>query len=281
MARELRRLLIPPHRLAAADAAEGVVLEPAERHYLRRVLRCRDGAEVAVADGGGRLWTARLQPDERLRLEQPLGLPLHYEPPAAVPITLAMAVPRRDADLVWRMATELGADGLQPLLAERSVVSGSLPLQRWATIVAEAAEQCERLWLPSLAEPQAALAWLSRPPSGVGLLATTRRDGLPLPMQRLATTAADSPGLPGQVTLAIGPEGGWTRAEEERALAAGWLAVSLAGPILRTATAAVAGVAQLCCWRQLSCSADRPQSPGSPPDRLRDGDAAGAGPPPG
>ena len=106
-----------------------------------------------------------------------------------------------------------------------------------------------------------ALPWLASGPQGVGLLATTRRGDLPLPAQRLAQLQrlAERPAAEPteQVTLAIGPEGGWTEEEEEQALAAGWLAVSLAEPILRTATAAVAGMAQLTSWRQLSCPAGR------------------------
>jgi 16S rRNA (uracil1498-N3)-methyltransferase len=271
MARELRRLLIAPGRLEqlAADQAEpALALEAAERHYLRRVLRCRDGDRLAVVDGRGQLWSARLAADERLRLEQPLQQPLERQPPPQLRIGLAMAVPRRDPDLVWRMATELGVDELQPLLAGRSVVSAKLPLERWQTILEEAAEQCERLWLPVLAEPSAALPWLARGPEGVGLLATTRRGELPLATELLdglldgLLAGSEGPldgGSAGEraalVTLAIGPEGGWTEEEERQALAAGWRAVSLAQPILRTATAAVAGVAQLTAWRQLSCRA--------------------------
>jgi 16S rRNA (uracil1498-N3)-methyltransferase len=264
MARELRRLLIAPgrlERLAAAVEPATLPLEASERHYLHRVLRLRDGDRVAVVDGRGQLWTARLVAEERLLLEQPLRQPLERQPAPRLRLRLAMAVPRRDPDLVWRMATELGVDGLQPLLAGRSVVTGRLPLERWQTILEEAAEQCERLWLPLLAEARPALPWLASGPQGVGLLATTRRGDLPLPAQRLAQLQrlAERPAAEPteQVTLAIGPEGGWTEEEEEQALAAGWLAVSLAEPILRTATAAVAGMAQLTSWRQLSCPAGR------------------------
>jgi 16S rRNA (uracil1498-N3)-methyltransferase len=270
MARELRRLLIAPERLvqlAAEQEGAPLALESAERHYLRRVLRCRDGDRLAVVDGRGQLWTARLAADDRLLLEQPLQQPLERQRAPRLRIGLAMAVPRRDPDLVWRMATELGVDMLQPLLAGRSVVTGRLPLERWQTILEEAAEQCERLWLPVLAEARPALPWLAAAPVGVGLLATTRRGDLPLPAQQLdelleqrsaellARRSADEQAE--MVTLAIGPEGGWTEEEEQQALAAGWLAVSLAEPILRTATAAVAGVAQLTSWRQLSCPAAR------------------------
>ena len=50
--------------------------------------------------------------------------------------------------------------------------------------------------------------------------------------------------LPARPTaLLVGPEGGWTDAERDAALAAGWAAASLSAGKLRTETAAVAGLA--------------------------------------
>jgi 16S rRNA (uracil1498-N3)-methyltransferase len=276
MARELRRLLIAPERLAAAGVS--LVLEPAEAHYLGRVLRTRSGERVALVDGCGGLWTARLVEPSRLELEQPAASPLQRQPPASPRLQLALAVPRREPELVWRMATELGVDQLQPLQAERCVVAGRWPVARWRTIVTEAVEQCERLWAPELREPVAAQAFLGGPgwaaappadgtwPGGIsagaiddpvdattkpclGLLATTRRSGLPL----LAALLREfpHPGAP-DLCVAIGPEGGWSPAEEATALAAGWQPVSLGPSILRTSTAALAGLADLVSWRNLS-----------------------------
>jgi 16S rRNA (uracil1498-N3)-methyltransferase len=271
MGRELRRLLITPERIAALAAAgpgqARLVLEARERHYLERVLRFRPGDRLALVDGVGGLWTAVLDPERGLRLEQPPGAPLQREAPVAPPLELAMAVPRREADLVWRMATELGADRLQPLLAERGAPGERCPLERWRGIVREATEQCERLWHPLLATPQPAGEWLARPAGGIALLATTRREGLPLCSQRLrqladGTRAAGSDVDPvAGIRLAIGPEGGWSPLEEQRAEAAGWQPVSLGPTILRTATAAVAGLALLADWRALRSASCRPPSP--------------------
>ena len=253
MARELRRLLIPPGRLrtgptgvANESAGRLVELEPEEAHYVARVLRFRHGDRLALIDGEGQLWSATVDEPALLRLEQPLDQPLQRANRPSQAITLAMAVPKRDAELVWRMATELGATHLQPLLASRGVVRGGLPLQRWRTIVREATEQCERLWLPQLAEPVEALAWFSRAAVGPALLATTRRQGLPslpdLLQERLLSQGDPSPA---EVRLAIGPEGGWSSAEEEAAQLAGWQPVSLGNAILRTSTAAITGLAWL------------------------------------
>lgn len=265
MGREARRLLIGPGRLSGTGS---VGLEAAEAHYLGRVLRLRQGDRVELIDGQGHLWSAVLSSRERLELEQPRDQPLRTASPGRPSIGLALAIPKRDADLVWRMATELGADTLQPLLAGRGVVRDRLPMERWKLIIREAVEQCERLWLPELGAPARALEWLSEPPPGVGLLATTRRKALPSPWEVLAGRRVvrprcqavgndgwDAPpadALPAQVTLGIGPEGGWTPEEEAAATAAGWRLVQLGEEVLRTSTAAVAGLAQLVAWRALS-----------------------------
>ena len=250
MAREARRLLIAPARLSALGTDRRLALEPAESHYLRRVLRRRAGARVEVVDGRGSLWSAVLEPDQALRLEQPPDRPLRQAPPPRPPLHLALALPRRDTELVWRMGCELGVDRLQPLLADHGVVAGRPPMERWRAVLREATEQCERLWLPTLAEPTSAAAWLASPPPGQALIALTRRPGLPHLADWLATVdclVADAP-----LSLAIGPEGGWSEAEERGALAAGWRAVSLGSTILRCSTAAVAGITLLAARRELS-----------------------------
>lgn len=277
MAREHRRLLIPPTRLA-----QRIPLNAAERHYLTRVLRLTAGQGCDVVDGAGRRWSALLAGDGGLELEQPLAAPLEVQSPPTPTLELAVAMPRQDVEVIWRMATELGIDRLQPLLAERCLVRERWPLERWRTILREASEQCERLWLPELAEPVAAASWLAplellrgEPRGGLNLLATSRGANLPLlPHLLAATTPSPSQGRPldhgvatpglasWRVRLAIGPEGGWSPTEEAIARAQGWIAVSAGPTILRTATAAVAAAAWLSGWRAaLSSSSSLWRSP--------------------
>ncbi len=246
MAREWRRLLLNPARL---DAGGDLILEPAEAHYLRRVLRLRSGDRFAVVDGCGHLWSAVLDEGDRARLEQPPSTPLRSEPPPRPQLELLVAPPRRDGDLLLRMVCELGIDAITLVQAERRVAPPTNS-ERARAILREACEQCERLWEPHLGiDRPLAEALTGTPPGDLALLATTRQVGLP-PLQRLlerhpsAGTAA-----PGRVRLAIGPEGGWSSPEEEQALHLGWRPVSLGEAILRTSTAAVAAAALLGAWR--------------------------------
>lgn len=251
MARELRRLLIDPLRLAERTQHEGrLPLRREEEHYLSRVLRLRPGDAVSVIDGCGGLW--RAQHGEGAWLE---ALQRQQEPasPPSPSLSLALALPRQDVELVWRMATELGIDRLQPLSADRCQGAGRRPpAERWASVVREATEQCERLWMPQLEPVRDALDCLVQPREGLNLFATTRRAQLP-DLETCLGLRAPSASELGEITLAIGPEGGWSAQEEEVAEAAGWAAVSLGDTILRTSTAAVAGVSRLVAWRQLSC----------------------------
>jgi 16S rRNA (uracil1498-N3)-methyltransferase len=258
MARELRRLLIPPSRWSRQGDPNLLALEAAESHYLARVLRFRQGDRLAVVDGCGRLWSAVLESEEQLRLEQPPDAPLEQARPVSPALTLALAVPRRDAELVWRMAAELGAARLQPLLAARGVVREPLPLERWATIIREATEQCERLWLPELATPLSASRCWGEAMPGTRLLATTRRADIPPLASWVQTIWSQNPREP--ITLAIGPEGGWSEEEERQALGAGWQLVTLGDSILRTSTAAVAGLATLALLRPAAAKCSKNNS---------------------
>ncbi len=281
MTREWRRLQVAPERLAACAGRLELLTE--EHHYLRRVLRLRGGEQLALLDGRGRLWTARLelvaagggagrgretQPRAVAVLEQPLGEPLLRQPPPTPALELAVALPRLDADVALRMVCELGIDRFTPLQAARSVPLERCRPERQRAIVREAVEQCERLWLPELAPEEAARQWfgsqLEASSGGTAgelrLLATTRRPGLArmeehlqeLVDQELAGVEHAAPGrYPRWIRMAIGPEGGWTEEEELQAEQAGWRPVSLGDTILRTSTAAVLAAGWMAAWRRL------------------------------
>lgn len=260
MARERRRLLISQERLLAAAGNPGslpqLALTAEESHYVCRVLRLRLGQELAIINGQGQLWGARLDGADarqsQLSLLQPIEAPEETAAAQACTISLAMALPKRDSDLLVRMACELGVDQLQPLIADHSVVAERFPRQRLEAILREATEQCERLWLPALEEPCPSTSWLERPSTALRLLATTRHGQLPTLLDRLR----NDPCLPRDWQLAIGPEGGWSEREEELAAASGWQLVSLGETILRTSTAAVAGITLLSHWRDHHCRPD-------------------------
>ena len=251
MVAELRRLLIEPSRMADRDGDGCLVLRDDECHYLRRVLRLRPGAPVEVVDGRGHLWEGLLQEKGQLLLPGSC----HTTTPASTPqLGLAIALVRRGMDEVMRMACELGVDCIQPLKATRSTPQADYKPERWQLILKEAVEQCERLWMPQLLPLTSTGSWWTRPDSSDTLaIATTRLEGLPALEPWLQRQT------PGNkcIWLSIGPEGGWDPQEQAQALREGWSAVSLSEDILRSSTAAIAGVATLSNWRRTTPIGDQ------------------------
>ena len=246
MAREQRRLLMSAECLEAAGSSGVLVLSSEQSHYLSRVLRYRSGDRFTVVDGMGHLWEAELQASDRAQLRQPLLQPLLSTPQPQPRLVLAAAVVKRDFDLVVRMAVELGVDRLVPLLCDHTAVQGQLRHERWQTIAAEAAEQCERLWLPQIEPAMPVKALLAKPSANcLALWATTRQQQLPA----LAEALSSGTPAPQEVWLACGPEGGWSAAEEQQAKSNGWKPVQLGPTILRSSTACVAGMSLLSSWR--------------------------------
>jgi 16S rRNA (uracil1498-N3)-methyltransferase len=248
MARELRRVLVAPERLAS----DGVLhLLAEEQRYLFKVLRLGPGDHFAVINGCGALWSAELQSSEQARLLHPLDAPLEQQAPPRPSLVLAAAVVKRDFEVVIRMAVELGVDRFIPLLCERTAVQGQLRLERWRSIASEAAEQCERLWLPQLDPPLPLPDLLRAVRSEVGQPTSafwaTTRSSLSLPgLDAALTTLSEQPSV---VVVACGPEGGWCPEEEQLALSAGWQPVDLGPRILRSSTACVSALSALSSWR--------------------------------
>ncbi len=214
---------------------DGLHLRPDQEHYLFRVLRLRPGAQFVALNPQGQGWVTRLNPSgQPATLEKPLP----DQPLPARTVTLAVALPKQGFDEVVRQGTELGVSQWVPILSDRTLLRPSPQKhQRWQRIATEAAEQCERPTVPPIQAPMAWPQWLAQPQSGWCGLAVTRHPATPL-LPRLQTLTAHTP-----ITLAIGPEGGWTGAEIQAAIAAGYEPISLGPYILRAVTAPLAALA--------------------------------------
>lgn len=223
------------------DAGDGrLVLRAEEAHHARRVLRLAEGAAVVCFDGRGTVWRGEISGYEG---ERAIVAPIEstYEAPPALRVTLAQGVVKGDRmDLVVQKATELGAARIVPLQTDHSEVrlSGDRAARRadrWRRITVEAAKQCERAWLPELAEP-ATVDDALEAHDGVAV-AFVERDGMPA---RAGLAALDTPGA---ITVFVGPEGGWSDRERSRFAALAVPRLSLGRSILRAETAAIAALA--------------------------------------
>ncbi len=155
-------------------------------------------------------------------------------------VSLVVALPKgeRQRYLVEK-AVELGTGRLQPVETQRSVVQlAPRALQRLARTVVEASKQCGRSRLMEIAQP---LSWDE-------MLARTQQDrqGEKL-LAHPGGKALNPPAALGAqaVTIAIGPEGGFSEDEVDRARAHSWKVVDLGPNLLRVETAAIAAVSSI------------------------------------
>jgi 16S rRNA (uracil1498-N3)-methyltransferase len=213
-------------------------LEGDEARHLARVRRLGVGDEVEVFDGRGfaSLAIVTLLGRERVELTavgQPLG-----DRFAPCRLSLATAVPKGERfDWLVEKATELGVARLLPIQTERSVVDPRpAKIDRLRRVIVEASKQCGRSRFMELERPSPWTSVAESADDGVRLLA--QPGGLPPSGWPRAPRGA-------AVTLAVGPEGGFTDAEVESARSSGWTIVGLGATILRIETAGLAGCAAI------------------------------------
>lgn len=211
-------------------------------HHLH-VVRQQSGDELVLFDGSGGQVRARLVEIGKRRASAEILAHEAVDVELPFRVTLAQGLPEGSKmDWIVEKAVELGVAAVQPLAAQRSVVrlSGDRAdkrLAHWQAVVVSASEQCGRNRLADVAPVQDLARWVARPDAGTRILLSPRADASLAQWVR-ATPAQD-------VTLLVGPEGGFTDAEEEAALAAGALPLSMGPRVLRTETAGLAALAIL------------------------------------
>jgi 16S rRNA (uracil1498-N3)-methyltransferase len=222
------------HVTAPLAAAAEVPATPGQAHYLGAVMRRSPGDAVLLFNGHDGEWRARigaLRKDKCHFVVEAQTRPQSPEPD----LWLVFALLKRDAtDLVIEKATELGTSRILPVITERTNAA-RVNLDRLAAIAAEAAEQCERLSVPAIADPQPLAALLrSWPPGRRLVVAAERANAAPIRQHN------------GPDALAIGPEGGFTPLELDLLSRHPFVRQATLGPrILRAETAAIVGLALL------------------------------------
>jgi 16S rRNA (uracil1498-N3)-methyltransferase len=223
----------------------------AQAEHMARVLRAQPGMEADVV-AGGHVFHAQVAAVARDEVRFNLIAELEADP--ALPVTLVMAVYKFDA-MEWAIekATELGVAAMAPVIARRTEkhLAEAAPkrAERWRRIAHEAAQQSRRSDVPIIFDPTPlaarvrAAAEAARDDAGATLIVlaeqertTTLRHAI---KEALVAAGTETPTL----ELAVGPEGGWTPAEEALFDANGWRAVSLGPRILRAETAVIAALA--------------------------------------
>lgn len=227
------------HRLwygSLANAKEGdrVELDKAESSHLFKTLRAGPGFDLGLMDGHGLFAKAKVLPGREIEI-----LSLRVSDTPARRLHLFIAPPRRQRmDQILRQCAELGIWSIRPMLCERSVstpdeesVSG-----RWEDVLREACKQSGNPFLPVTTAPVSFAkavdaAAISCQESYFGAVS--------------GEGSGRGAGADGDFAWFVGPEGGFTDAEEELMRTRSFKPLRIGRCVLRVETAAVCGVALL------------------------------------
>ncbi|MGV8909108.1 MAG: 16S rRNA (uracil(1498)-N(3))-methyltransferase [Propionicimonas sp.] len=228
--------------LDSPEVGQLVALTGEEARHAATVRRLRVGEVILISDGNG---TAVRGP---VATADKTGLSISVEevlrtPASPVRYVAVLALPKGDrAELTVEMLTELGIDEIVPWQAERSTVRWAPDrtergLTRWRAVAREAATQCRRFRVPTVAMPM----------TTAELALRIAQTDLTVVLDGTATAGLGDFDVPasGEVMFIIGPEGGLTEDELSTFTAAGGRAATISDAVLRTSTAGVVALAQL------------------------------------
>jgi 16S rRNA (uracil1498-N3)-methyltransferase len=231
-----------PRRVHVPTVRPGeIALGEHEAHHLRDVLRLETGAPLEVFDDAGAVGRAVVVACSAR------GVTVRVDEVTAgadrgLRWTIAAAVPKGNrADWMIEKLSELGASRFVPLAAGRSVVlpEGRGKRQRWERIAVEAAKQSKRRGVMTIADLTPLPEAIKRLEGAAGWVLSTAGDAVPMGQALLVSPARRKRDL----TIFIGPEGGWTDDELRLFAQSALTPVRLTATILRVETAAVAAAA--------------------------------------
>ena len=221
-------------------------LDQDESGHCIKVLRHRSGDEISVIDGCGTLHRCRITSDnpkgvEAIILDSEEGWGGHQ-------YHLHMAVcPTKNNDrFEWfaEKACEIGFDVLSPVFGDHSERK-VLKTARVEKILVSAAKQSLKAAIPIVNEPVSVKEFIKEAAGddkSLKLIAYCFEDER-VPRRSIKEVLNAFEGT--DITVMIGPEGDFSRAEAEAALEAGFIPVHLGESRLRTETAALTAAASV------------------------------------
>jgi 16S rRNA (uracil1498-N3)-methyltransferase len=222
---------------APLAAGAVVALDHAQSHYLKRVLRLKDGHDILVFNGRDGEWRGRLEGGRR---EAALRLTERSRAQTAASDLHCLFAPLKSArlDYMVQKAVEMGVAQLRPVLTQHGQVA-RVNLERMRANAIEAAEQCGILCLPEIAAPLPLTRALAAWQPGRHLVFCDEAADVADPLAALAVVPRRAP-----LAVLIGPEGGFAADERAALLKLPHMVRLALGPrILRADTAAVAALA--------------------------------------
>ncbi|MFH6604986.1 16S rRNA (uracil(1498)-N(3))-methyltransferase [Maribacter algicola] len=207
------------------------VFDTVESNHIVKVLRKKEGDSLYITNGKGYLYEARIliaHPKKckaQITDTQKKHRNMYW-------FHMAVAPTKNMDRFEWFLekATEIGVNEITPVICERSERK-VVKYERMQKVVQAAMKQSLQTYLPKVNPPVSYDTFLENEPTGLLFIAHCE-EGEKSELKRRVAPDTD-------ITILIGPEGDFSRAEIEKAYSKGFKPISLGENRLRTETAAL------------------------------------------
>jgi 16S rRNA (uracil1498-N3)-methyltransferase len=238
------RIFLPPEQLSP----EQIIITGDQARYLTSVLRVKPGESLTIFDGLGFKYSCRIIKCHKKEVVAKRIKKERYSAESSISITLAQGIAKGGRmDLIIQKSTELGVKKIIPLITERSQVRHTHKLDRWKKIALSASQQSGRDKIPEIEEPVDIRSFFSRQfpfvekgdkggfyNSGIIFSEENKERNLKGVLRAFNNSQ--------QLTILVGPEGGFSKEEVTAAVENGFIEASLGPRILRTETAPITAI---------------------------------------
>ena len=215
-----------------------IILEKSSTHHLLKVLRKKEGDEIILFDGKGNSCLGVISSLNKSQLELEIIELFDKTLRSGIKISLGQSLIKSDPlNFIIQKATELGVASFYPLITDRSVIKLKMTKNRalkWSLIARGACEQCGENWLPIIESPMKLDKW-----------AEVEKSKIKIVLYPHANNKISDLDYKDSVSLAIGPEGDFTKYEIDSLTEKGFIPDTIGKRILRAETAAISAISSV------------------------------------
>lgn len=224
-------------------AKSQIKLNGTRAQYVGRVLRLKINDDLTLFDGSGAEFLGTVKAINKSNAEIIVSRRIEKSVESPLRMHLLQGISRGERmNLVIQKATELGVNQITPIITDHSVVRLELRrakkrLIHWRRIAISACEQCGRNVVPRINAPVGLQEWIDN--NG------NEHDMRLILNPRASTSISSITAVESNLTLLIGPEGGFSDPEYLLTSSNGFKSIRFGPRIMRTETAAIAIISAL------------------------------------
>lgn len=215
-----------------------IIIKNDDVKHIKNVLRLDIDDEIIVCDGKNNDYKVVIKSIDKNSVVCKIIEKFDNKSESNLKITLYQGLPKSSKmDLIIQKATELGVSEIVPIITDRTIVKikdsdkENKKIDRWSKIALEASKQCKRGIVPDIKEIMSFEAMISKLNNEKNIIVPYENEEN-ITMKKVLSEVDDN-----NISIVIGPEGGFEDNEIKKLLDINSKIVTLGPRILRTETA--------------------------------------------